>query len=65
MIQRLRPTAEAFIEGEEKKPYEIHFMSFESDPHLQNYISDPRRTEFTFMKDASIESSLLVVGEKR
>lgn len=65
IIQRIRPTKDSFVEGEEKKPYEVHFMSFESEAHLTQYINDPRRQQFTHQKQASIESSFLVVGEER
>ena len=65
MIQRVRPIPENYIEGEEIKPYEIHFMSFQDEQAITDYSSDPRRLKYMKMKEDSIESIVLVKGFKQ
>ena len=64
VIYRLRPNEDAFIDHEGETPYEIHFLSFDSEEDLQQFMKDDRRLEFVHLKDASVKSVLLVKGEK-
>ena len=48
----------------EKLPDEIHFISFESENDFRDFINDPARLDIIHLKDASVESSLLIKGEK-
>ena len=65
IIQRIRPSKEAFIDSkQDKHPYEIHFISFESENDLQKFLHDEERKKFLHLKEASIESTFLVKGEK-
>ena len=64
IIQRIRPTADAFISGDEKKPYEIHFMSFDSQSDLDAYLKDDTRLKYVHLKGESVETMLLVKAEK-
>ncbi|MBK8965326.1 MAG: DUF1330 domain-containing protein [Saprospiraceae bacterium] len=64
ILYRLRPAPEAFVSGETDKPYEIHFISFDSENDLENFLKDDRRLEFMHLKNESVRSVLLVKGEK-
>lgn len=64
IIYRLRPTKEAFISEQKELPYEIHFISFDSELDLVNFMNDDRRLAFLHLKNESITSTLLVKGEK-
>ncbi len=62
MIQRIRPDKKAFISGEADQPYEIHFLSFDSEEDLAAFMKDERRLEFLHLKEESVRGMLLVKG---
>lgn len=64
IIYRLRPDKDAFISEHEDFPFEIHFISFESQGDLDNFMNDDDRLNFIHLKNESIRSSLLIKGEK-
>ena len=64
LIYRIRPSKESFISFEEELPYEIHFLSFESENDFFNFTKDKRRVTFLHLKEESIKSSFLVKGNK-
>jgi len=64
MLYRIRPDKEAFISETGELPYEIHFMSFDSDEKLSAFMSDPIRLNFIHLKEESIKSTILVKGLK-
>lgn len=64
LIQRVRPRAEDFIDGEASKPYEIHIVSFDSEDKLQAFFLDDRRLLFKHLKDESVQSVLMFKGER-
>ncbi|MFY0598865.1 MAG: DUF1330 domain-containing protein [Cyclobacteriaceae bacterium] len=64
LIYRIRPTKETFISHEEEMPYEIHFISFDSEQDFTNFTKDERRKDFLHLKADSIKSSFLVKGKK-
>lgn len=64
LIQRLRPEASAFVDGEEPKPYEIHVISFDSETKLKEFMKDDTRLEFKHLKEESVESILMFKGER-
>lgn len=64
LIYRLRPTKEVFIGEDKELPYEIHFLSFDAETDLTNFMNDDRRLEFIHLKNESVKSVLLVKGEK-
>ncbi|UZR97321.1 DUF1330 domain-containing protein [Chondrinema litorale] len=64
LIYRLRPKQEDFISGEEEKPYEIHFVSFESEEQLNQFMHDDARLNFIHLKNESVKTMLLVKGKK-
>ncbi|MFY0687159.1 MAG: DUF1330 domain-containing protein [Cyclobacteriaceae bacterium] len=62
IIQRIRPTEESFVSGEEKRPYEIHIVSFDSDEDFMAYARNPERNQFMYLKDQSVEEILMFKG---
>lgn len=64
IVYRLRPTKESFIGPVEELPYEIHFISFDSEQDLTEFMKDDSRLQFIHLKDESVKSMLLVKGMK-
>ncbi len=64
LLYRLRPTQETFISNEEALPYEIHFVSFESEQDFIDFAGDKRRKAFLHLKEASIHTTFMVKGTK-
>lgn len=66
LLMRLRPNESSIVsfEGEKERPYEVHFLSFDSEQGFQAYINDSRRKEFLHLKEESIHTILMVKGEK-
>jgi len=64
MIYRLRPGKESFVDEQKELPFEIHFISFDSQIDLANFMNDESRLAFIHLKNESIKSTFLVKGEK-
>lgn len=64
IIHRLRPQSETYILSSAEKPYEIHFISFDSENDLAEFLKDDTRQNFMHLKNESVQSSLLIKGEK-
>ena len=64
IIHRLRPQKEAFISSSAEQPYEIHFISFDSENDLSKFLKDDTRQNFMHLKNESVQSSLLIKGKK-
>ncbi|MEP1489874.1 MAG: hypothetical protein ABJL44_11920 [Algibacter sp.] len=64
LIYRIKPTDESFINTEGEKPYEIHFISFESNKGFSGFLNDEKRKDFEHLKEDSITSTFIVKGEK-
>ena len=64
IIHRLRPQKENYISSSEEEPYEIHFISFNSEEDLAKFLKDDTRQKFMHLKNESVQSSLLIKGEK-
>ena len=64
LIYRIRPGAKSLIEGDQVIPYEIHLISFESDGDFNNFLQDDVRKAFLHLKEESVQSSILIKGEK-
>ncbi|WP_303316473.1 hypothetical protein Q4Q34_06605 [Flavivirga abyssicola] len=64
LIYRIRPTQDSFINSEDQLPYEIHFISFETDEDFTNFINDDKRKRFEKLKADSIKSTFITKGEK-
>lgn len=63
LIYRIQPKKEDFITCEGERPYEIHFMSFPTHNHLNNFIKDDERTQFIALKKEAIKTSFIVKGD--
>ncbi|MGB0887671.1 MAG: hypothetical protein ACPGSL_06085 [Vicingaceae bacterium] len=64
MIYRLRPDKNSFISSTKKEPYEIHFISFNSEEELSAFMNDDNRLNFIHLKEESIKSTILTIGKK-
>ncbi|MCB9230047.1 MAG: DUF1330 domain-containing protein [Bacteroidia bacterium] len=64
MIHRIRPDQDAFIEGENDRPYEVHYMSFPSDADLNAFLKDESRKQCLHLKDASVRRSVLLRSQE-
>jgi len=64
LLFRVRPGDAAYIESEIDKPYEIHFVQFESEADFGNFMKDEERKKFLHLKEQSIKTSMLYVGAK-
>jgi hypothetical protein len=61
---RLRPSKESYIDIAIEEPYEIHYVSFESQADFEAYMKDEERKKFLHLKEESIKSVTLIKGEK-
>lgn len=61
---RIRPATEAYIGDATERPYEVHFVSFESEEDFQRFLKDEERKKFLDLKDKSVRSSILVKGDR-
>jgi len=65
LIFRIRPTEETFISSsEDERPYEIHFLSFQSEQGYTDYLNDERRKKFLRLKQESIKSTFVIKEAK-
>ena len=64
LLLRVRPTADCFIESNIDEPYEIHFVEFNEEQDLKNFMLDEERKKFLHLKERSIQSSILIRGTK-
>ncbi len=64
IIYRLRPTKETFISEEKELPYEIHFISFDSEKDFNEFMKDDSRLDFIHLKEESVSSMMLVKGQE-
>lgn len=64
LLFRVRPDDKAYIESKIDKPYEIHFVEFESEQDFGNFMKDEERKKFLHLKEQSIKTSMLYVGAK-
>lgn len=64
LLLRVRPPANSFIEHHMDKPYEIHFVEFDTNQDFENFKQDEERKKFLHLKEQSIKASILVLGTK-
>lgn len=64
LLFRVRPDEKSFIELLMDKPYEIHFIEFDTEQDFENFKQDEERKKFLHLKEQSIKSSLLIQGTK-
>lgn len=64
LLLRVRPDNQSFIESNIENPYEIHLIEFVAEIDFQNFMKDPERKNFLHLKEKSIQSSVLIKGDK-
>lgn len=64
LLLRLRPNDSSIISNEGEKPYEIHFLSFNSENDFIAFGKDKRRNDFLHLKEESISTTTLIKGIK-
>jgi hypothetical protein len=64
LLFRVRPDEKSFIELRMDKPYEIHFVEFDSQQDFENFKLDEERKKFLHLKEKSIKASVLFQGTK-
>jgi len=64
LLLRVRPNEQSFIEHRIDKPYEIHFVEFDTEQDFENFKKDEERKQFLHLKNQSIKASILVQGVK-
>ena len=64
LLLRIRPDENSFIEYNIDKPYEIHFVEFDSEQDFENFKQDKERMKFLHLKEQSIKTSILIKGIK-
>ena len=64
LLLRVRPPYSSFIEHQIDKPYEIHFVEFDSEVDFENFKLDEERKKFLHLKEQSIRAAVMVQGTK-
>lgn len=64
LLFRVRPSKENYIESHIEQPYEIHLVEFDAYEDFQNFMKDEERKKFLHLKEQSIKSSILYLGQK-
>ena len=62
LLLRIRPGAGEVIAAGLPPPYEVHFLKFETEQDFKNFMNDEGRKQFLHLKEASVQSVLLVQG---
>ncbi len=63
LLYRVRPVASSVIESQLGQPYEVHLVSFATRADFEAYRDDPERQQYLPLKDAAIDSALLIEGK--
>ncbi|MFZ1703304.1 MAG: DUF1330 domain-containing protein [Saprospiraceae bacterium] len=64
LLLRSRPNKKEWIESNIDHPYEIHLVQFASNEDFELFLKDEERQQFLHMKEASIQSVVLIKGHK-
>jgi uncharacterized protein (DUF1330 family) len=64
LLLRIRPSENAIIEQSIDAPYEVHLVEFDSDSDFNNFMQDEERKKFLHLKEQSIQSVILIKGNK-
>ena len=63
LLLRVRPNPESWIDGAEPRPYEVHLVRFASERDFEAFKKDEERKRFLHLKEAAIQSTLLIKGK--
>ena len=61
---RIRPDDKSLVEINIQKPYEIHLAEFPSEKDFGRFMQDEERKNFLHLKEQSIQSVVMIKGEK-
>lgn len=64
LLIRVRPDSASVIENNIELPYEIHLVEFDTEQDFENFKHDEERKKFLHLKEQSVNSVLLIKGEK-
>ena len=64
LLIRVRPDGPSVIENNIELPYEIHLVEFATEQDFENFKHDEERKKFLHLKEQSVNSILLIKGEK-
>lgn len=64
LLMRMRPYESSFIECTMDKPFEIHFVEFDTQQDFENFKHDSIRKKYLHLKEQSIKASFLVRGTR-
>jgi|SRR5687768_2374632 len=64
LLLRVRPSHQSFVECHIEKPYEVHFVEFDSEQDFENFKKDEERKRFLHLKEQSIKESIMFLGKK-
>lgn len=64
LLLRIRPTDESYIEQQMEKPYEIHFVKFDTEQDFAAFSQDESRKQFLHLKEQSVQTAILIQGVK-
>jgi antibiotic biosynthesis monooxygenase (ABM) superfamily enzyme len=64
LLLRIRPTDDSYIEQQMERPYEIHFVKFDTEDDFVAFSNDESRKQFLHLKEQSVRTAILIKGEK-
>jgi uncharacterized protein (DUF1330 family) len=64
LLLRIRPELNQIISGNIENPYEVHLIAFNSESDFEQFMMDEERKNFLFLKEQSIQSSVLIKGSR-
>jgi uncharacterized protein (DUF1330 family) len=64
LLFRVRPGEHSFIESQTEKPYEIHLVEFDNNDDFEKFKRDDERKKFLHLKEQSIKSSVMILGNR-
>lgn len=64
LLLRIRPSETEIIETNIDPPYEVHLVNFATERDLENFMGDGERQRFLHLKQASIQSAILIKGQQ-
>ena len=64
LLLRVRPDENSFVEHHMERPYEIHFVEFDTEEDFENFKQDKERLKYLHLKEHSVKASIMIRGAK-
>jgi hypothetical protein len=64
LLFRVRPSENSFVGPQIEKPYEVHLVEFNTNEDFENFKRDEERKKILHLKEQSIKSSIMILGNK-